>query len=222
LLKLETTEVPAELAAYYEPIEGGKFRLKVEGAVSQSALEESKSKVTEFRNSNIELKKKVDQLAQFETMFQSGDFSADKINSKVEQLALERAATMKQTFEQQIAELTDGLTKERNNLSNRVLSDEVKGAALKNGVSDTALEDVLSRARGAFKVEDGKLVAVDSNLDAKGNKPTLDSWMATLATAAPHLFQASQGTSAKKPGKPVISLSTDEKLRRGVSKHFSL
>lgn len=219
MLNFEVTEVPEELKNYYEPV-GDVFRLKVTGVVTTSAFEEQKSKINEFRANNVELKKKVEQLSQFEQMFQSGDFSSDKINSKVETLALERAAQMKQTYEQQIKELTDGLNNERTILSSRVLSDEVKSAAMKQGVSDTAIEDVLARAKGAFKVEGGNLVAADNNLDAKGNKVTLDSWMANLAVSATHLFAASKGTGAAKPARAesVSTIDTISRISAGLAK----
>ena len=220
MLKLETNEVPTGLESYYEDAGNGIFKLKVEGAVPVAQLEEVKTKLGEFRNNNVELKKKVDALSQFETMFQSGEFSAEKISSKVETLALQRASEMKTALEQQIAELTNGLQSEKSRVQQIVLSDAVNKAALKHGVSETALEDVLARAKGAFKVEEGNLVPVDPNLDVKGNKPTLETWMASLATAAPHLFQGSRGTGAQKPGKPIQQLSTDDKIRNGVAKLF--
>jgi len=221
MLKLETNEVPAGLESYYEALPTGNFKLKVEGAVPATQYEETKLKLGEFRNNNVELKKRVDQLAQFEEMFKSGEFSSEKLQQKVEALALERAASMKQSYEQQVAELTQGLEAERTRLAQIVMSDAVNKAALKHGVSETALEDVLARARGSFKVEDGQLVAADNNLDAKGNKLTLDSWMANLANSAPHLFQASRGTGAQKPGRPIPVLekkSPVDLIAQGLAK----
>ena len=220
MLKLETNEVPEGLEAYYEDTGTGVFKLKVDGAVPANQHSELKTKLSEFRNTNVELKKRVEQLAAFEEMFKSGEFSSDKLQAKVEALALERASQMKAAYDEQLTTLTKTLQGEQSRLANIVMSDAVSKAALKHGVSDTAIEDVLSRARTAFKVEDGQLTAADNNLDAKGNKVTLDSWMAGLATAAPHLFQASRGTSAIKPGKPTPHLSTDEKISRGAAKYF--
>jgi hypothetical protein len=221
VLKYETNEVPEGLESHYEDAGNGVFKLKVDGVVPAAQFTEIKTKLGEFRNTNVDLKKRVDQLAQFEEMFKSGEFSSEKLQTKVEALALERAGQMKTAYDEQVAQLTQSLEAEKSRLANFVMSDAVGKMALKHGVSDTAIEDVLARARQAFKVEDGQLIAADGNLDAKGNKVTLENWMASLAATAPHLFAPSRGTGAAKTGRPVPpQLTTDQKISKGAAQYF--
>lgn len=206
MLKFETNEIPTGLESYYEEAGNGLFKLKVEGAIKASEAEETKTKLGEFRNTNIELKRKVEELARFETMFKTGEFSAEKLNSKIEEQALVKAAEMKAAYEAQIAELTTKLTGTSAQFENIVVNNAISAAALKHGVSETALEDVNARAKAAFKVQDGNLVAADGVLDAKGKPMTVDSWMTTLAEKAPHLFNASRGAGAQKPNRAIPAL----------------
>ena len=216
MLKLETTEVPEEFKSLYEDAGNGVFRLKVEGAVSASEVEGNKTKLKEFRETNISLKK---QLEDFSKLFGDG-ITPEKIQQKVEDLALQRAGEMKSSYEVKINELTESLTKTHTHLESVVLSDSVKAAALHNGVVDTALEDVLFRAKGSFQVVDGQLVAKEKNLDANGKPLNVDSWMKSLATSAPHLFAASKGTGAAKPARAESApqMDTISRISAGLSK----
>lgn len=205
MLKYETNEVPAGLEAYYEDAGSGVFKLKVEGVVPASQLEEQKSKLKEFRENNVTLKTRVEALERFETMFKTGDFSEEKVSAKVREQAEKMAQEMKATFEEEKRQLAEQLTSTSSKLEQIVLNNAVSQAALKHGVSETALEDVFSRAKATFKVVDGELQTAEDVLDAKGNKVTLDGWMTSLAEKAPHLFNASRGAGAKKPGQPVAT-----------------
>lgn len=203
MLKYETNEVPTGLDAYYEDAGNGVFRLKVEGVVPAAHLEEHKSKLKEFRDNNVALMARTEALERFEQMFKTGDFSEEKISAKVREQAEKMAQDMKVSFEEEKRQLAERLTSTSTKLEQIVLNNAVSQAALKHGVSETALEDVFARAKATFKVVDGELQAADSVLDAKGNKVTLDGWMASLAEKAPHLFNASRGAGAKKPGQSI-------------------
>ncbi len=205
MLRFETNEVPAGLEAHYEDAGNGIYRLKVEGVVPTSQFDEQKNKLKEFRDNNTELKRRVDELSSFETMFKSGDFSAEKINAKVKEQASVMSSEMKTAYEAQIAELGASLQTANGRLEKIVLNNAVAAAALKHGVSETALEDVLARAKATFKVVDGELQAADDVRDAKGNPYTMDSWMASLADKATHLFKASSGAGAGKTGRPFLT-----------------
>lgn len=204
MLKYQTNEIPAGLEQYYEDAGDGSFKLKVEGVVPTTEVETHKTKLKEFRDTNIALKKQVDELARFEQMFKSGEFSSDKLNQKIEEQALQRAADMKAAYEASISELNTKLGSASSHLERVVVTNAVSAAALKHGVQETALDDVLARAASTFTAVDGQISAKDGLLDAKGNKLTVDGWMATLAEKAPHLFTASRGAGAQKTGKPVI------------------
>lgn len=220
MIKFETTEVPAGLEAYYEEVDG-TFRLKVEGAVPSTEYEKTKNSVKEFRDNNIALKKQVAELARFEQMFQSGDFSSEKLNKKIEDQALLKAAEMKTAYEAQIAELTTKLTGTSTSLEKIVRDNAVTKAAISHGVSETALEDVYARARSAFTVVDGQLAPVNGILDAKLKPLTVDAWMASLSETAPHLFNASRGAGASKTTRPIqqpSSMTPVDKISAGLAK----
>jgi hypothetical protein len=204
MLKFQTNEVPTGLEQYYEDAGDGSFRLKVEGAVPAAEVETHKAKLKEFRDTNITLKKQVDELGRFEQMFKSGEFSSEKLNAKIEEQALQKAAEMKAAYEASIAELNTKLGSTSTQLERVVVTNAVSAAALKHGVQETALDDVLARAASTFTAVDGQVAAKDGVLDAKGNKLTVDAWMASLAEKAPHLFTASRGAGAQKTGKPTI------------------
>lgn len=199
MLKFQTNEVPAGLESYYVATADGQFQLQVDGAVPATDLEKERARLKEFRDNNVALKKRVEDLSRFEQLFQSGDFSEEKLTKRIEEQALARAAEMKAAYEGQIAELNTRLGDTSGRLEQIVLSNAVTSAAVKNGVSDTALEDVLARARTAFKVVDGALQAADGVLDTKGKPLTLDVWLTSLADKAPHLFKASGGAGSFKP-----------------------
>jgi len=222
MLKYETSEVPSGMENLYEATTTGTFRLKVEGAVSLSLFDAEKTRLKEFRDTNITLKKQVEDLATFETMFKSGDFSQESLTAKIEAEALRRAADMKSALELQVSEKDTALQASNRLLTGLVLGNAVQAAALRNGVSEGALEDVLARAKAAFRVVGGAVQLVDDKLDAKGKVPTVDTWMEALALAAPHLFTASRGADARKPGnaKGETARTTNEKIAAGFAQRF--
>jgi alanyl-tRNA synthetase len=220
MLKFETNEIPAGLESYYEATDGGAFRLKVEGVVPVTEHEKVKGSVKEFRDNNIVLKQRVESLARFEELFKNGDFSEEKLSAKVTDQANKIAAEMKTTYEQQLAELQDQLSGTSKKLESVVLTDSVTKAALAHGVSETAIEDVLLRAKTSFKVVDGALTAADGVLDAKGKPLTVDSWVKSLNDKAPHLFKQSRGAGSQGPGKQMSATekTSMERISAGLAK----
>lgn len=78
-----------------------------------------------------------------------------------------------------------------------VVENGITQAAQKVGVRPTAVRDVLSRARDVWKVDDGKPTPYgpDGNVlyGKNGTPVSMDEWVASLATEASHLFEASAG-----------------------------
>ena len=71
-------------------------------------------------------------------------------------------------------------------------------------MASSALEDVLTRGRATFKVEDGRPVAYDNDglkmYGADAITPlSVGEWLDGLSDKAPHLFNKSQGTGAGQP-----------------------
>ena len=219
-LALEVTEVPAGLEEYYTQ-DGDKFVLDVEDVVSTSAydeltaanatlttdLNESKGKVATFRQTNTGLMKQIkDSGGQVDE-----DFNVD-INTAIEEAL------------KPIKDKNESLIKQNNELQGVleevVLSDKVKDIAIANGVHESALPDVVSRARGVFTVKDGKTVPKGkNNRDEDGKLLAPDTWISALAQSAPHLFKSSSGAGAQRPngkGNPTGKLSANDLISGGL------
>lgn len=203
MLKMITDDIPAGLETYYQPVEGGKFRLQVEDAVPVVEVESLKQKNKEFRETNINLMKENEKYKGFSTLVGSDTLTPDKFQEKIETLAQARVATitqeMKSSYETRLKELSDVATRSTGQLSELVLGSEVTKAASEHGVLGSALEDVLFRARNNFEVKEGAIKFKEDKLNAEGQPYTLSNWMKETRTKAPHLFAPSQGTGATKP-----------------------
>lgn len=191
MLKYETTEVPQGLDEYYEKTDSG-YRLKVEGVVP---ADEHKSKVNEFRDSNIQLKRKVDDLTRYEQMFQSGDLSSEKLAAKIDEQARIKAADMKAAFNREIADRDQKLNGVQAALHKTLIESTVSQAAVSHGVVDGGLSDVFNRAKSVFTVVDGELRA--SKIGEDGKDLTVDAWMKQLVKEASFLFAPSRGSGTK-------------------------
>lgn len=202
MLKYITDAVPDGLTDYYEPQDGGGFRLKVEGVVPSADIEGLKKK-----NGELIAKSKTmsDELTKFKTIFgEEGIASTDKFHERLNQEVEKRVGDMRTNYEGKLKEWETNYTKVNSHLENVVLSDAVKSAAVSANVAPTALDDVISRAKNFFQVKDGQLVAREGKLDREGKPYSASTWVSALQEQAPHLFQKSQGAgafkSAFKPG----------------------
>lgn len=205
------SEVPEAFHSLYAE-KGGEFVLEVDGAVS-------KDKLDEFRDSNIALKKQMDEIqAKF------GDIDPDRYRElsekaqkerdkklidagKVDELVAERVDAMKADFDKQVQALSGEKEKLTSQLEGLVIDNAIRDAAAKSGVRSTAVDDVLLRGRMLFRLQDGKAVPMDGDkpiYGKTGDPMDISEWVGTLAEKAPHLFEPSQGGGAKgtAPGQP--------------------
>ena len=212
-LKVYVEQVPEGLETFYKEVDG-KFVLDVEDVDILEAdklkkeVPELKNKVKEFREHNIQLRTQIEQLSndgvKQPNIQELVDSKVFELKSRVEQIEVER-----QTLKHQLEEV--------------VLSDKAKDYAVKYGVHDTALPDVINRARHAFTVENGTLVPKDKEYrDDAGNPLTLEKWMTDLRDKhAPHCFKASTGTGSKRPTNgnigSVAELSPTDKIKNGLN-----
>ena len=166
-----------------------------------------KSKVDEFRNTNIELTNKLktfegidpasvkamtSEIDELKIRLEKTDLDEEQIDKIVQQ----RVETLKADLEAVNASVTaerDGLASQVNKL---VLDGQTNAAAVEHGVADTALDDVINRVRSTFTVEGNKAIAKDSEgnviYDATGTKEiSVGEWVKGLTKTAPHLFKAS-------------------------------
>lgn len=226
-LKYEVTEVPAGFEQVYTQTESGTFRLNVEGVVPASEVESLKQKNREFRDTNTNLLKTQKELSSFAELFGGAqNVSPDSVQQKLNELAARQAdemvTTMKSKYEDELKQLREANSKTTGHLSQLMLGDQVQKAGLAHGVQETAYDDVMNRAATMFEVVEGAVVFKGKELDADGKPYTVQTWMASLATKAPHLFKQSQGTGATRNAKTVANVqqadrSTHDLLSSGLN-----
>jgi len=187
---------------------------------AQAALQERDAEIERLRNHSqkiLDEKKKLQKqyeglgdpehvkqiLAQFENdedakLVAEGKFK-DVLKKHTERLSLEYKSQLDE-LSKQLKELEEAKTKFEGLYHESEAGHAVSAAAIKAGIRDTAIEDVLMRAKGVFRVsEDGKLEARDKegNLVTVENKPlTPELFVQQLKEKYPHYWPESQGAGA--------------------------
>lgn len=221
--KLE--DVPEGVRSLYVK-QGDIYVLDAEGVVPKERLDE-------FRNNNIELQKKLDKLKDVDPAKYNELLEIDrKVKEKelldagkVDELVQLRTANMRESFETEKNQLTTDLTRANSKLEQLLIDNVVKTSAIKLGVIPEAIDDVVLRAKGMFKIEDGS--PVPKGADGKviygkdGSSPmSVDEWLSSLKTSARHLFMGSQGSGAgggNRSGNIDLSkLSPAQKIAKGL------
>ena len=218
--------LPADIAGFYTKNADGKFYLDVEGAVS-------KTKVDEFRATNVELLRKLEgfkdvdpvkyaelqklgKLAEEKKLVEAGD---------VEKLVGLRVGEMRTTLQTEIDTLKNVNMVANRQLEALLIDSSVRDAAIKSGVQPSAVEDVLLRAKTVFQIKDGAAVPLDSNgqvvYGKDGATPmSVVDWAAGLKKQAPHLFQPSNGSGANTANAAIgahgAKLSSVDKIGQGL------
>lgn len=184
-LQYQVEAVPEGMEQFYQEKEG-KFVLAVEGlpqpADNSAEVTELKTKLAEFRDNNRTLHAQVQKLTGAEV-------------PQVEELVKQAVAANTQKL--QAAEQTVATLQAQ--LEEVIISDKLKEAAIKYGVAETAIQDVLNRGKSSFVVKDGKPLPKNGGVDADGNVLSPETWVKALTAEAPHLFKPSQGAGAKRP-----------------------
>jgi hypothetical protein len=210
-------EIPESLSEYYEE-KDGRYVLAVEGLTD-------KSKLDEFRNSNIELKKTLEGVTEKLDTFSGIDpLSAKDALNKMQ--AFENQELMeKGKFEELLAKKDteyggkiEALTKrntEQETLASRYkeelesyrITSAIQSAVNQNGTpQSSAVADILSRARSSWQIDEkGNLFCVDENRKARYSENgstymTPEEWSKELIANAPHLFVPSNGSGANGSG----------------------
>lgn len=196
MIDFETDNVPEGMENLYTKDEtSGKFRLNVKGVVPETEVQELRKKNKEFRDSNITLKQQLEKLSDFEAVMGAKEGTgADGVKETIEKLLQSRTQEMKSKYESDLTETKKALAERDALLEELLLTNAVKTAAMSHGVATTAVDDVVFRAKGKFKVVDGKLKPTTAEGDSEGNPLTVDSFVAGLKNSAPHLFPQNQGT----------------------------
>lgn len=209
-------------AALYKQTEAG-YQLDVEGAAP-------KEKVNEFRNNNIDLTTKLNDIettlkgldvGQFKTMFESVQAMAqskedtemanaieagpDAINTLIEGRAANRASAMQTDMTEKLTKSKDTASKYRSQLEDAKITSELTRFAAEKGVRSTAVADVLLRGKQVFKLDDDANVVAMKGDDIVYNKNneqlTISEYVENLSEEAPHLFEASKGGGSSNSNK---------------------
>ena len=150
-------------------------------------------------------------------LIEKGDVDA-LINSRVDEVIAAKQkelATQKSAYDAQVASLQDDLLNYDGQLNTMLVDNELTKIAADAGVRSSAMEDVLSRGRTVFRVEDGQAVAFNEAgrqmyLDDAVTPLNINAWIEGLTKSAPHLFESSTGAGTTQPTSAPVK--TDAKL----------
>ena len=194
-------EVPAEHANLYVERDGA-FVLDADGVVEKSKLEE-------FRSTNVAILKERDDLKKrFEGIDPDAVRQLADEKRKLEEVAQIKAGEVDKVLATRLKAELDKVhapvVAERDALHGRLMAIQIDQAvvneATKRGLRATAIPDITSRARMTFKLVDGVPQAFDGEKIRTGKDGatpmTLAEWVDALVSDAPHLFEANAGGGA--------------------------
>lgn len=204
-------EIPAEHQALYVE-KDGKFILDVDGAVPREKLDEFRDTNRAVMKERDELKKKfegIDPEEAREVLAMRDDLEKGKLKGgkTIDEIIEQRTGKMKEELTKRATEAETAKARLEADLAQVKITDAVTNAALKKGLLQTAVDDIAFRAQTAFRLRDGKVVAVETKngqeveaFDKNGDPLSIDGYVDGLLTKAPHLFKASEGGGAGQGG----------------------
>jgi hypothetical protein len=218
--KDEFEALPDRLQEEYKANSDGSFDLQIPTGLVP------KKKVDEFRKTNVTLKKKLEafgdldpeeakeavskkeeldtRIAEAEAAAEGN--SAEKIREKAEELANQRVEKVKKTHDAQLAAVVGERDKLKNKLETKTLADALRAAGTSAGVRAEAIDDLIARGTGTFKVdENGSLIALESDgetprLNDRGDAFGPSDFVGQLTKSAPHLFGETKGSETRGSG----------------------
>lgn len=220
----------------------GVFSLSVEGQTKRE--NELGSKVTEFRDNNVQLMKEKENLTGQLTDIQNKYLHVDPdmyrqlltereklekkdakvvTNTDLTSQIQEAVASAVQPIQNQLNEAKQREAEAQKNLDNVSFKNIVQKAALESGVRNEALDDILGRARAVgFTLHEGKAVIVNDGIvkfsDDRPDQPlSLNEWMTSLQRdGGSHLFKPSRSTGDQD------QTGADSRLKSGSLKDPSM
>lgn len=222
--------LPEVVQKEYE-LKDGSYYLQANGMVPKARLDEFRDNNIKLVKTNDEYKKHIDafgnltpaELADLRAKAEAGggQLDEDQMKELVDAEVAKRVQKMTEEHETALTAEQDARGKAEGMLSKLIIDTNVQTEAVKAGVRDTAIEDVLLRARNVFKVEDGKAVPYSENeivYGKDGKTPqTINEWLADQSVSAPHLFNESKGSGASQ-GKQTSSGASDDSKVRGIDR----
>jgi len=199
-------EIPGEQQSFYVERDGA-WVLDAEGVVE-------KTKLDEFRNTNVALIKERDELKQrFEGIDPDEVRKLAEEKRKLEEAQQVKAGEVDKVIDARLKAARNEWEKqhgvvvaERDALNARLVSIQIDQAvvseASKRGLRATAIPDITARARNTFKLVNGVPQAFESDgqtarVGKDGIAPmTMTEWVDALVSDAPHLFESNAGSGA--------------------------
>ena len=198
-----------------------------------------KTKLDEFRSNNVKLMKDMENLT---SKFEGIDVDAyqDMLSKqeamktkklidagKIDELLDEKTKSMREVHNKELSKTNEVNQSLQDQLAKLVIDNAVRDSAMKAGVVDTGMDDILLRSKSIFSLKDGKAVPTD----AQGNtifghgtsEPmSVNEWVKAQMDVAPHLFKSSSGSGSSHNARPngtgTQNLTSIQKLEQGFSK----
>ena len=216
------------------------LRKQMEGFESQNMDSEnrltdmqSQMKAMEEKYSDIDLDQWAEQQAETKRMaekemIEKGDVDS-LINGRVDEVLAAKAkeiATMKSSYEEQLLSMQKDLASYDSQLNTMLVDNELTKVAGQHGIRASATEDLVSRGRTVFRVEDGQATAFNNEgrqmyLEDAVTPLSIDGWVEGLTKSAPHLFESSTGAAVTQPTstpvQPDVGLNTHDSILAGLA-----
>ena len=215
----DVADIPEGFENLYTQSDEGVFTMsEVEGIAD-------KGKLNEFRENNIDLRKQIedhaaavsdleskfsgvdlDKWKEFQELIDKGDVET-LIERRVQEVLAAKEkelGSLRGDYDGKVSGLQEQLINYENQFSSLVIDRELASLSSERGVAASAVEDVLTRGRATFKVEDGRPVAYDMDGMKMYSEDAITplsvgEWLDGLSEKAPHLFNKSQGTGVTQP-----------------------
>lgn len=242
--KLE--DVPEPARQFYVQKEG-KFHVDLNGSpagyVPAADLAAANGKVVEFRDTNIALTKKVSEMEPRVKAFEGLDPDAAKtaiakvteLEKKgvkgaddVAKLVTDGIAAAMKPVQDQLALMTTSAAETQRKNDELTLRSSLSDKFTKAGGLPDALDFIVGKTKGVFKVENGviKAEANQFSTDKPGEPLSVDEWITKQTKEAAFAFKPSSGSGANpvpaggagaKPGQLVIKDPTPQQLGEHAS-----
>lgn len=205
-------DVPEAARSFYVA-KDGKFHVDLSGTPAGFApaadLAAANSKIVEFRENNINLKKTVDELTPLKTAFDGIDPTAAREAIKAAEEFKKKGMTKPDDIQALITASQAPLMAKLESITNQHEATRKANEALtlrstlsdkftKAGGADGALDFIVSQAAGVLKVVDGRVVAEPNQFstDKPGESLSVDEWMTQQTKKNAFAFKPSGGGGA--------------------------
>ncbi len=231
ITKEEFDKLPDTLKEHYVE-KDGKCIPQVEGMVPESDLAQSKARLAEFRDNNVQVMKENEQLKgqlkPFEGVNLEEYATLKSENAKLKEMGAGSAAELPKLIEYYIGKAVKPLQEKldlaersrmeaQHKLQIKAVDEYITQYAVKAGVDPDVLPDVLQRARQVFTFKDDQVIAMKGDLpiySAEHPENPLDAeeWISTSIPKA--FFKPSSGGGAE--GKPAAGSTRQIRMPSAV------